>query len=154
LIVNADEQKTSGLELEATWQPTTEWRISTNYTHLFKNRTSFPVAAGTPRPEDWLANRFGSLIVNYQYNKWNFNLNGILHAEAKALPQGATAVFNLTSIYHYTPALEFFVNVKNLFDEDYNAIATGNGLGIVNGQVVRELPCRSRWFYAGLKYSF
>ncbi len=154
LTVNADEQKTSGLELEATWQPTINWRISTNYTHLFKNRTSLPVVAGTPRPEDWLANRFGSIIVNYQYDKWNFNLNGILHAEAKALPQGATTVFNLMSIYHYTPALEFFVNVKNLFDEDYDAIATGNGLGVVNGQVVRELPCRGRWFYAGLKYSF
>jgi len=62
-----------------------------NYTHLFKNRTSFPVAAGTPRPEDWLANRFGSIIVNYQRGKWNFNLNGTLRAEAKVLPQGTTA---------------------------------------------------------------
>jgi len=95
LTVNADEQTTSGLELEATWQPTSEWRISANYTHLFKNRTSFPVAAGTPRPEDWLANRFGSIIVNYQRGKWNFNLNGTLRAEAKVLPQGTTAVFSL-----------------------------------------------------------
>jgi len=63
-------------------------------------------------------------------------------------------VFNLMSSYRYTPTLELFVNIKNLFDEDYNAIATGNGLGTVNGKVVRELPGRGRWFYAGLKYSF
>ncbi len=154
LTVNADEQRTSGLELETTWQPTSQWQISTNYTYLFENRTSFPVAAGTLRPEDWLAQRFGSVRINYHYNRWNFNLNGVLHDKAKALPQDPIMVFNLMSSYRYTPALELFVNVKNLFDEDYDAIATGNGLGTVNGQVVRELPGRGRWFYTGLKYSF
>jgi len=154
LTVNADKQRTSGLELETSWQPTLRWRISANYTYFFKNHTFFPVEIGTPRPEDWLARQFGSVRINYQYKKFNFNLNGIISNDAKALPQDTLAVFNLMSSYRYTPTLELFVNIKNLFDEDYNAIATGNGLGTVNGKVVRELPGRGRWFYAGLKYSF
>lgn len=154
LAVNADEQRTSGLELETSWQPTLRWRISANYTYLFKNSTSFPVATGTPRLEDWLARQFGSVRINYQYKKFNFNLNGIISDNAKALPQDTITVFNLMSSYRYTPALELFANVKNLFDEEYNAIATGSGLGTANGKVMRELPCRGRWFYVGLKYSF
>jgi len=155
LIVNADEQKTSGLELETTWQPTPVWQINANYTHLFKNRTSFPVTAGTPRPEDWLSNRFGSFNVNYRYNdQWNFNLNGIIRTTAKASSQDPITVFNLMSTYRYTPTLELFFNVKNVLDEDYHSIASGSGLGTVNGRVVYELPRRGRWFYLGLKYSF
>jgi outer membrane receptor for ferrienterochelin and colicins len=152
--VNADEQRTSGLEVETSWQPTLNWQFSANYTYFFKNRTSFPAAAGTPRPEDWLAQQFGSVRINYQYKKFNINLNGIVSDNAKALPQNTIAVFNLMSSYRYTPALELFVNVKNLFDEEYYAIATGNGLGIVDGNAVRELPYRGRWLYTGLKYSF
>lgn len=154
IAMNADEQKTSGLELETTWQPTPAWQFNANYTQLFKNTTSFPVTAGIPRPEDWLSKRFGSFSVNYRHNdQWNFNFNGIIHTAAKALPQDSITVFNLMSIYHYTPKLEFYVNIKNLLDEDYNSIASGS-LGTANGQAVYKLPRRGRWFYLGLKYSF
>lgn len=154
IAMNADEQTTSGLELETTWQPTSAWQINANYTQFFKNDTSFPVANGTPRPEDWLSNRFGSFSVNYQYDdQWNFNFNGIIHTAAKALSQDPISVFNLMSSYHYTPKLELFVNVKNVLNENYNSIASGS-LGTVNGNAVYELPRRGRWFYLGLKYSF
>ncbi len=154
--INAGEQKTDGLELEAIFNFTDKWSIAATYTHLVNNETTFDVNPGAPRPEDFIPNDYASLAVNYEINKWHWNINGFFRDEVDVLPeQDEIIVFNTKLNYQISDQLSIYGLVKNLFDEDYNQAALGSGLGTnANGQIEREIPMRSRWIYLGVDYKF
>jgi outer membrane receptor protein involved in Fe transport len=79
-------------------------------------------------------------MINYEKNAWNFNLVGIYHSEREMLSGNSPLILNeywlLNSKlrYRYNKNWQFFVQAKNLLDEEYQTTAQGNGLveGIAN----------------------
>ncbi|MDO9042887.1 MAG: TonB-dependent receptor [Desulfocapsaceae bacterium] len=129
--VNLDEKETSqGLEMEANLQVSPQWLLRATVTRL----TELPDSA--LREADTL----GSLMINYEKNAWNFNLVGIYHSEREMLSGNSPLILNeywlLNSKlrYRYNKNWQFFVQAKNLLDEEYQTTAQGNGLveGIAN----------------------
>ena len=94
-----------------------------------------------------------SAILNYRLNQWNFDLNGYYHSSVednyttglKKL-SGYTLV-NTKLAYTFSSSLRSYLEVQNLFDEDYLTPS-------IVGNTSFDIQNRGRLFYLGLEYLF
>ncbi|QTD48967.1 TonB-dependent receptor plug domain-containing protein [Sulfidibacter corallicola] len=156
LFANAGTQDTQGLELSAQWLVDDTTRLKVNFTHLFDTETDMEAAAGSERPEAFIARNNASVVLHRQWDHLHWNLNGYYRGSMEALErQDGYAVVNTRLGLRATDRLSLDVTVTNLFDEAYASPALGVGLGTnPQGDVVRELPRHRRWFFVGVQYRF
>jgi len=139
---NLNEEETSqGLEMEASLQISAPWLLRATFTRM----TELPASALRE------ADTFGSMMINYEKNAWNFNLIGIYHGEREML-SGNTILslddywlLNSKLCYQYNKNWQLFIRAKNLLDEDYQTTAQDDSLveGISNRG--RELGVGATW---------
>ena len=105
--INEGTEITRGFELEMTVRFSEQLLLKGTFTRV------------TDGAGDYTSASYGSMILNYTYDSWNLNLNGIYRAAAEALPdQGDYGV--LHSRFSYDAGVwELQLTVNNLLDEDY-----------------------------------
>ena len=95
-----------------------------------------------------------SLILNWNYGGFNFNLNGVYRSEIQALPnQDAYLLANAKLRYQISKALGFFLVGKNFTDEEYFTAASG-GLDDNPAVIQNSLPNRTSQWLLGLNYKY
>jgi outer membrane receptor protein involved in Fe transport len=138
---------TAGVELELSAE-IGDLTLRTAYTHLTKTEEN-------PRT---VAQRTFSMIANYQYGSWNFNLNGYYHDEMEQsarLPKiGLTTltlsdywVWNSAIRYAWSENIDLVAQVHNLLDEEYFSSTK-----LINYTV--GLPNRERTYSLGIEMRF
>lgn len=134
----------SGLELELQLEPFSNWLVRASYTRIFEGAERH-----APR-------EFGSLIFNYQWQRWNVNLNGTYHSELLSLSNPRSTWMANTSIrYQLRPNVILQGTIKNLRDKHYYDPSEFTALE--NGQLRSfepGIPLRGRHFWLGLEINF
>jgi len=115
---NINQDPSKGFEFEISHQPSPRWLLRATYTHFSE----------TPKITFFEADRFSSLMANYQLGRWNANLIASWFSERKSDPIGN--LNNLTSVDEYfllsgklvytiSSDWRIYGQAKNLLDEDY-----------------------------------
>ncbi len=145
IFVNSGKEEGRGMEAEFSAQIGERWYLRTTFTHFFETPDS------AFRESETLA----SFIVNYHWDKWNFNLSANFQDEREMAVGGSTEnrmtldsfwVANAKIKYAFWNNWTAFLQGKNLFDEDYETPPQGTGLtegipnrgGEVSGGIVWE----------------
>lgn len=115
---NVDQDPSKGFEIEISHEFNKHWLINFNHTYFTE----------IPKNSIDEAERFGAIMLNYQYSHWNANIIASYFDQRITLTEGANntplaldaywQVFAKLS-YNINKELKTFVQVKNLFDEDY-----------------------------------
>lgn len=127
-----------GLEAALHYQLNANWNIQLAHTHIFSK-----IADNT-------YNDFGSFSVNYNTEKWNFNVNGIYRdqQEDTLVDQDDYVVVDTKLIYKHTADIKVYGMINNLFDTDYD---TYENKFTSNSNAV---PNRGFAFSVGIEISF
>jgi len=94
-----------------------------------------------------------SAIVNYRYDKFNFNLNGFYHSSTEndytssVKTLDAYTLVNTKVQYFISSDLSAYFEMQNIFDEEYTTPS-------IVGSPPFDVSNRGRLSYLGLKYSF
>lgn len=134
----------AGWEFELSSQLTNNLSLRTAYTYMGKMQES---------PQHFPKQTF-STVLNYQVNKWNFNVNGYYHDETEQqfLSQGVNVLddywlFNTAARYALTQDLTVVGRVHNLLDE---AFYNSTKYVVVGGGVLN----RGRTYSLGIEWQF
>jgi len=143
---NQDEDPSKGVEFEITHQPTDNWLLRSSYSDVLED-------SGSSEKE---AKEMASFMINFSQYKWNANLLAIRHgdrttpAEVQDDPaiklDSYWVVFSKIE-YRYQQGLNFNLQAKNLFDEEY---ATPSR----SGSAINGVPNRGREVSVGLNWLF
>jgi len=144
MFKNLEGLDTAGLELEVSAEMS-DLTLRTAYTHLTKTEEN-------PRS---VAQQTFSMIANYHYDSWNFNLNGYYHDDIEQVARhpkvGLTTltledywVWNGTIRYTWNKNLDLVAQVYNLFDEEFFSPTK-----LVN--YTEGLPNRERTYSLGIE---
>jgi len=139
--------KTAGWELEASVK-IGNLNLRSAYTQLTKTEQE-------PRA---VAERTFSMIANYQYGDWNFNLNGYYHDDIeqiarlpkiglKTITLNDYWVWNSAIRYTWSENLDFVAQIHNLLDEEFSSSTK-----LVNYTL--GLPNRERTYSLGIEMRF
>lgn len=134
-FTNSGEAKGQGLEFEIKTEPLESLTVMANWTHFLNDDdiTGYP--------------NTGSLMLNYQHQRFNLNYNIIYRDKLAVLPeQSAYSLSNLALYYDLNKNLQLKASIHNLFDKTYltpapNTLPTG-------------VPNAGRSFLLGLHGSF
>lgn len=152
---NVGRQRVVGLELAWDQPLLRDWRLRTSYAELLDNdfASSRPLAEASPI--DFVADRYGSLALDYRRDLWHANLNAYVRDAVDVLPgQGVVGVLNGTLDYRLRPDTRLYLQGNNLLNADYDSPSIGAGLGTdATGQIVRATPNRGRGVYVGVAYN-
>lgn len=134
-IQDNGQSKSKGIELIADVKLNDEFEFNLNYTY---NDTTDTAGKQRSRRPEHIAN----IGFNYQFDKLNLSANVRL---VQDFVDGVTEledyeVFDISARYRVNASLTVFARVENLFDENYQDLATFNTAG--------DTP------YVGLKYQF
>ncbi|MEZ5672054.1 MAG: TonB-dependent receptor [Thiotrichaceae bacterium] len=142
-FANMENSRSQGLELEASHQLNGNWLFRGTFTHF----TQLPDTA--LREADTLA----SLLINYERDRWNWNLTGVYHG-SRAMLTGTTVqtldahwLFNSKLRYRFNKSWSGYAQVKNLADKNYQTAPQGNRL-------TEGVPNRGREGSIGIEYRF
>jgi vitamin B12 transporter len=140
-----DELTSSGWEFELSSQLTDNLSLRTAYTYMSKmeeDSSHFP-------------KQTFSAILNYQYDKWNLNLNGYYHDETKQQILGQQAarmlddywLLNAGIRYAITDDLTMVGRIHNLLDKEYYTSTkyAAVGTGVLN---------RGQTYSLGIEWKF
>ncbi|MEK7990750.1 MAG: TonB-dependent receptor [Thiotrichaceae bacterium] len=140
-----DELTSAGLEFELSSQLTDSLSLRTAYTYMSKMEED---SARFPK-------QTFSAILNYQYDKWNLNLNGYYHdeTEQQVLGQKPARVLddywllNSGIRYAMTPDLTIVGRIHNLLDKEYYTSTkfAAVGTGVLN---------RGQTYSLGIEWKF
>lgn len=142
-FVNAKlPENSQGIEIEYIAQLAPNWQLRAQYS-LFN---SLPESSF--RQTDNLA----SLIVNYQHEKWNFNLSA-QHAGEREMLSGSQKISlhdywlaNGKVQYQFKDGATLYLQVKNMFNEQY--LTPTQGVALTQG-----IPNRGREWSLGLNWA-
>jgi outer membrane receptor protein involved in Fe transport len=134
-FVNGEGADIRGIEYEVNATPVKELLMRVTYTHIFSDTS--------PNAFE----KFGSIVLNYHKEDWNFNINGVYRDKMDALlqQQGSYFLFNTKFSYRVTNNLTANVAIKNVFDEDYDTY------GFQLQQFNYEVPNRGREWRIGVE---
>ena len=142
---NLGRHKTTGIEMEASWQATRALRFSANYSHRDPENNELRVVE-EPEQEAYLRS-------DWQFaSGWNWNVQANWVADrvrADSDPRSDVDDYVITdTTLRYTglQKWEFTASVRNLFDEDAR-----EALGL---SVADDFPLPERNFYAEVRYKF
>ncbi|MDM8565398.1 TonB-dependent receptor [Candidatus Halobeggiatoa sp. HSG11] len=139
---NTDGVNTTGLELEASAK-INNLNLRGTYTYFFDTEEK-------PRR---VAKQTLSLIANYEYGLWNFNLNGYYHSDIEQdikdsiITHDDYWLWNNTIRYRLNKNLTLVSRINNLLDEEYYN-STKNLL------FTKGIPNRGRTFLLGAEIEF
>ncbi|MCK5877887.1 MAG: TonB-dependent receptor [Candidatus Marithrix sp.] len=133
---------TAGIELEGSFQ-INNFSLRGAYTYFIKTEEE-------PRR---IAEQTFSLIANYKYKKWNFNLNNYYHSDieqdvqSRIINHNGYLLWNNTIRYNVNNQLTLVSRINNLFDKEYYSSTkiTSFNKGILN---------RGRTFLLGMEMKF
>ncbi|MFT7433989.1 MAG: outer membrane receptor for ferrienterochelin and colicins [Alphaproteobacteria bacterium] len=151
---NVAQFQNTGIEFESVYNPTQNLTFRGTFSQILNAKTKSG-AVVVDKSEDYAAEQIGSLSVNYNQDKWNYNSSAFMRNDTSILPsQGIFAVLNSNIQYHANNNSTFYFTIKNLLDKAYYDPAdTVNGLGLdASGSAVRNIPNRGRQILIGLKY--
>ncbi|MGS2721441.1 TonB-dependent receptor plug domain-containing protein [Paraglaciecola aestuariivivens] len=154
-LANIGNNRARGLEWQWQWQPTEQWLLQTDITHLFKNRTDFIEGAGLSPSEFISPKTYLNYEVHYAASNWSLGFSGNWRAKVPSLSSPASLLLvNAQYRYSISPEMSWELNVKNLSDKQY-ATSSYSLLGITaTGQNVQELPARGRQLSLSFHYQF
>lgn len=139
--VNRDQEDSSGLELETSFQLSPNWLVRASLTDFL----------AMPESSFRESKHLASLIINYQRENWWANLAGYYNSEREMpAPNGTIdgySSLNLKTGYLFTPQLNGFFQIKNLLDNDVASAAQ-------NPSIVTPVPYRGREASIGLRLDF
>jgi outer membrane receptor protein involved in Fe transport len=142
--VNGADEYSTGLEMEVSQQVSEHWLLRATYTHFL----DLPDSAF--READYLA----SLMLNYDTDKWTWNIAAVRHGERNELVsseiQRALDAYwfaNTKYQYRFNKSYEIGLQIKNIFDEHF--YTPSQGTGVPNG-----IPHRGREMEASLRWNF
>ena len=142
---NVGEHTIHGIELEAKWQPTTNLRLSGNYTLREQDDNEFR-AIDEPEQEAYLRADWGFLP---DWN-WNIQANWIGERTRRESDNRSSLddylITDTTFRYTGMKNWEFAASVRNLFDEDAREY-TG-------ASIPGDLPLPERSIFAEVRYKF
>jgi iron complex outermembrane receptor protein len=146
-FTNVDDLSTTGIELESKIQFNRNFSLRTAYSYLFKSEEE-------PRR---IAQQTFSMIANYKYKAWNFNLQSYYHGKIEQLAlfdDGVKTislddywVLNNSVRYKFDNNTTFFLNMSNMLDKEY--YSSTKRILFTNG-----LINRGRNFSIGFEYNF
>lgn len=142
--VNGAHEHSKGVEMEASQQINEQWLVRATYTYLFD----------LPQPAFREAENLASLMVNYEFNHWNWNIAAVHHSERGELTANASEN-QLASYWFANTKLHYQFNenyavsfqIKNILDEQYMTPTQGTKLpdGVPNRG--REWNIGFNWTY-------
>ncbi len=108
---NNKKNRREGIELEMVNELPNNFSIKSSFSHNFKLEKTEAVVP------DYLT--MGSLIVNWNRSKWNFNINGIYKHKYKELKQDSLFLINTKIEYSIDKQVKVFTYFDNLFDDEF-----------------------------------
>lgn len=143
---NIKQEPIKGIEVEISHQLTKHWLIRASYTHINEKPTL------AYRESEQLA----SLMVNYQYKKWNANIISSYHGKRET-PTGGNDTKRLMLEaywkvfaklnYSVTTDLQAYIQVKNLLNEQYWTPA-------ISANLTQGIPNKGREALLGLVWHY
>jgi len=153
LASNIGENISQGVEFEYSYSPAQEWLIKLSATAITKNDSSQFMDPDAQEAEQYSPSRYGSLIINWQKDRWNLNLNGFWRNDIPIIENGSAQHFNFAASYQVNKEWSLKFRVENLNDNNYNIVARGSGLGRnQSGEIVRNVPVRGRSWLLGAEW--
>ena len=142
--LNDSDDSNYGCGLRFDWQATSQWLLRVNYTHM----KDLPDTAFRE------ADDLGILMLNFNQNKWNWNLSANYQAERRYMLTQTQQVAldshwvaNSKLRYQFNNSINMSLAIKNLFDKDYSNPAQGTG--------IRDgIPNRGREWTLGVEREF
>lgn len=142
--LNDSDDSNSGCGMRIDWQATSQWLLRVNYTHM----KDLPDSAFRE------ATDLGIFTLNFNQNKWNWNLSANYQAERRYLltqTQRATLdshwIASSKLRYQFNDSINISLAVKNLFDKNYSNPTQGTG--------IRDgIPNRGREWALGVEQEF
>ncbi len=143
---NAKQDPIAGIEFELSYELNVHWLLRTSYTR-FTKKPDFSFRE---------AKQLASVMVNYQYSKWNANLITTWHDNREMSTGGNInnritldaywQVFGKLS-YNFNQKWQSFLQVKNLLDRDYLTPTTSSDL-------TEGVPNRGQEIQIGVTWQF
>ncbi|MEY4590843.1 MAG: hypothetical protein RL497_2919 [Pseudomonadota bacterium] len=134
----------NGVEFESSQEFMDYWMLQASFTRLLE----------LPDESFREADHFGSLSLNFSYQKWNWNLASVYQAERETLAQPnvryALSPFwfaNTKLAYQFSDTFTWQLHIKNMFDKSFSTPA--NEYSPVNG-----IPNRGRVWSLGLQWDY
>ena len=151
-FINGGSEESNGVSLEASRQLSSNWLARITYSHFLE----LPDSAF--READQLA----SLMLDYNYQSWNWNLTAAYQSACETLTPVSVLnvldtferntiddywVVNSKLVYQVNAAVDINLQAKNLLDEEYATPAQGNGIeeGVPNRGQEWSLGLDWRW---------
>jgi len=131
--INGADEENVGSGIRMQWQPTPQWMLRANYSSLMD----------LPDNAFREADELSSFGVNYQRNKWNWNVSAVYRSERQYLLGSERQTLdsywyaNNQLRYRFSRATSIALAVKNALDNDYATPPQGSG-------VVGGVPNRGR----------
>ncbi len=145
-FINAeDDESTQGIEVEYISELTRNWRLHTSLSY-FDNLSD----------EDFRqSNKLATMVLNYQQSNLNLNFSVSYAGERQFLPYDATDLQSLEDYwlinsklnYNIIDNCSFYVQIKNLLDEDYETPTQAANL-------LEGVPNRGRETSMGVHWTF
>lgn len=143
---NTEQETAKGFELELSYQFSQDWLVRTTYTHMTE----------IPKESFRQATELGSIIANYQHERWNGNLIATWHGERELVALDTNGnrkvlsdnvMLNTKIGYQHNAEWEGSLHVKNMMDKDDHAPALGATLteGVINRG--REILLDVKWSF-------
>jgi outer membrane receptor protein involved in Fe transport len=149
VLDNVGETEATGLEVETQYDPTANWSLFLSYLY---NDSKITKAPGNPEIEgnpirQAPRNNFTARVRNN--NRWFDTSLSARYVgkryedELATLEVDDSIVFDLRFSHRFSAATELFLNIENLFDEDYEVRTSNNGFTEIG---------RPRFISIGLNY--
>jgi iron complex outermembrane receptor protein len=142
--VNGADEYSDGIESEVSQQLTDQWLVRATYTHFFD----------LPKSAFREAEQLASLTLNYETDKWGWNLSAVHQGERSVLlpnnqQHTLDSFWDANSKFRYRINRNYNVNlqVKNIFNTAY--ATPGQGTGLPDGT-----PNRGREWSLGFDWKF
>jgi len=143
---NSDQEGTEGIELEFSHEFNTHWLIRASYTNFNE----------LPDSSFHETSQLASFIINYQHNKLNINLIAT-YSDTREMATGGSdntrieledywLLFAKVN-YNFAPQWQFYIQAKNLLDEDYLTPAA-------NAVLTEGVANRGRELLTGVTWEF
>jgi len=141
---NSGSRVSCGIELEAQWQATKRLRVSSNFTHIEEDDSTFP--RSVPKQKAYLRTDW-AFAPNWN---WNVQANWIgkrpLPLGDLRAPLNAYTLVDTTIRYFPRRNWEFSTSLRNLFDADAREYTSSS--------IPNNLPLPGRSFHAEMIYKF
>jgi len=110
-FINQSTVRREGVELEALFDILDHISIRTNFSQVF-NIDETSIVAPDPHV-------LGAITINWNYKRFNLNLNGTFKKSYKKLDQNDLYVFNSKLEYLFQKDVKFYIRIKNIGNKEY-----------------------------------